>query len=60
MKEQENQQTEAIYGQKRKEEVICITGGKSEVLGLHQETTEKSRKQQHWFCIKLYIIFVPN
>ena len=25
-------------------------------LGFHQETTEESRKQQDWFCIKLYII----
>ena len=29
-------------------------------LGFHQETTEESRKQQDWFCIKLYIIFEPN
>ena len=34
----------------------CITGGESEALGFHQETTEESRKQQDWFCIKLYII----
>ena len=25
-------------------------------LGFHQETTEESRTQQNWFCIKLYII----
>ena len=31
-----------------------------EALGFHQETTEESRQQQDWFCIKLYIIFVPN
>ena len=35
---------------------LCITGGESEALGFHQETTEESRKQQDWFCIKLYII----
>ena len=29
-------------------------------LGFHHETTEESRKQQDWFCIKLYIIFVPT
>ena len=34
----------------------CITGGESEALGFHQETTEESRKQKDWFCIKLYII----
>ena len=27
-----------------------------QALGFHQETTEESRKQQDWFCIKLYII----
>ena len=27
-----------------------------EALGFHQETTEESRQQQDWFCIKLYII----
>ena len=51
MKEQENQQT-AIYGKK----AFCITGGESEALGFHQETTEESRTQQNWFFIKLYII----
>ena len=25
-------------------------------LGFHQETTEESRQQQDWFCIKLFII----
>ena len=35
---------------------VCITDGESEALGFHQETTEESRKQQDWFCIKLYII----
>ena len=34
----------------------CITSGEPEALGFHQETTEESRKQQDWFCIKLYII----
>ena len=34
----------------------CIIGGESEALGFHQETTEESRTQQNWFCIKLYII----
>ena len=35
---------------------VCITGGESEALGFHQETTEESRIQQNWFCIKFYII----
>ena len=35
---------------------VCITGGESKALGFHQETMEESRKQQDWFCIKLYII----
>ena len=35
---------------------VCITGGESEALGFHQETTEESRTQQNWFCIKFYII----
>ena len=51
MKEQENQQT-AIHRKK----AVCIIGGESKALGFHQETTEESRKQQDWFCIKLYII----
>ena len=38
------------------ERAICITGGESEALGFHQETTEESRTQQNWFCIELYII----
>ena len=33
---------------------------RTRALGFHQETTEESRKQRDWFCIKLYIIFVPN
>ena len=52
MKEQENQQTTIP----RREKAVCIIGGESEALGFHQETTEESRKQQDWFCIKLYII----
>ena len=40
----------------KEEKAICIIGGESKALGLHQETTEDSRKQQDWFCIKLYII----
>ena len=52
MKEQENQQT-AVPNE---EKAVCITGGESKALGFHQETTEESRKQQDWFCIKLYII----
>ena len=51
------QVTEKSCLQKR---AVCIIGGESEALGFHQETTEESRKQQDWFCIKLYIIFVPN
>ena len=35
---------------------VCITGGESEALGFHQETTEESRIQQNWFCIKFNII----
>ena len=29
---------------------------RTRALGFHQETTEESRQQQNWFCIKLYII----
>ena len=51
----------ALYAQQREnqeeEKAVCIIGGESEALGFHQETTEESRKQQDWFCIKLYIIF---
>ena len=39
-----------------RQKAVCITGGESEALGFHQETTEESGKQQDWFCIKLYII----
>ena len=46
MKEQENRQ-----------KALCIIGGESEALGFHQEAMEEPGKQQHWFCIKLYIIF---
>ena len=52
-KERENQQT-AI--QNKEEKAVCIIGGESKALGFHQETMEESRKQQDWFCIKLYII----
>ena len=48
-KEQENKKN-------KKKKDSCIIGGESEALGFHQETTEESRKQQDWFCIKLYII----
>ena len=37
----------------------CITGGESEALGFHQETTEESRTQQNWFCIN-FTLFVPD
>ena len=40
----------------KREKAVCIIGGESEALGFHQETTEESRKQQDWFCIKLLII----
>ena len=40
----------------KEEKAVCIIGGESEALGFHQETMEESRKQQDWFCIKLYII----
>ena len=33
---------------------------RTRALGFHHETTEESKKQQDWFCIKLYIIFVPT
>ena len=39
-----------------RQKAVCITGGESEALGFHQETTEEARKQQDWFRIKLYII----
>ena len=51
MKERENQQTHNLL-----QKAVCIIGGESEVLGFHQETTKELRKQQDWFCIKLYII----
>ena len=51
MKEQENQQTAAPQ-----QIDVCIIGGESGALGFHQETTKELRKQQDWFCIKLYII----
>ena len=35
---------------------VCIIGGESKALGFHQEATKELRKQQDWFCIKLYII----
>ena len=41
---------------KNRQKAVCITGGESEALGFHQETTEESRTQQNWFCMKLYII----
>ena len=53
----------ASYAKQREnqEKAVCIIGGESEALGFHQETMEESRKQQDWFCIKLYIIFrVPK
>ena len=58
-------QTSACFGHegtrkpannKLQQKAFCITGGESEALGFHQETTEESRTQQNWFCIKLYII----
>ena len=39
-----------------RQKAVCITGGESQALGFHQETTEESRTQQNWFCIKFYII----
>ena len=42
--------------ERREKRVVCIIGGESEALRFHQETMEESRKQQDWFCIKLYII----
>ena len=43
--------------QPTEKKAVCIIGGESGALGFHQETTEESRKQQDWFCIKLYINF---
>ena len=43
---------------KRQNCALCITGGESEALGFHQETTEESRHDNIGFCIKLYTIFV--
>ena len=48
-------QTSAHFGRKpltaipSEERAVCITGGESEALGFHQETTEESRTQQNWF-----------
>ena len=42
--------------QENRQKASCIIGGESKALGFHQETTEESRKQHDWFCIKLYII----
>ena len=42
--------------QENRQKASCIIGGESKTLGFHQETMEESRKQQDWFCIKLYII----
>ena len=46
----------SLHNLKRRKKAVCIIGGESEALGFHQETMEESRKQQDWFCIKLYII----
>ena len=51
-----NKRTGKSILHKKKNKAVCIIGGESEALGFHQETTEESRKQQDWFCIKLYII----
>ena len=52
-----NKKTSKQPKAKRKgEKAVCIIGGESEALGFHQETMEESRKQQDWFCIKLFII----
>ena len=52
-----NQRTgKSILHNLKEEKAVCIIGGESKALGFHQETTEESRKQQDWFCIKLYII----
>ena len=58
-------QTSANFGARKpakstlhnsRKKAVCIIGGESKALGFHQETTEESRKQQDWFCIKLFII----
>ena len=50
------QTTTKRQNSKLRQKAFCITGGESKALGFHQETTEESRTQQNWFCIKLYII----
>ena len=50
-----------LEGKQQVTEKSCLYNWwRIQALGFHQETTEESRKQQDWFCIKLYIIFVPN
>ena len=39
---------------------VCITGGESEALGFHQETTEESRKHQELVLYKILHYFVPD
>ena len=53
-------QTSARFGHDeiRKPAKSCLHNWwRIRALGFHQETTGKSRQQQDWFCIKLYIIF---
>ena len=47
---------QTVTYEKEREKAVCIIGGESEALGFHQEAMEEPRKQQDWFCIKLYII----
>ena len=51
-------QTSARFGQegtRKQVKSILHNWWRIRALGFHQETTEESRQQQDWFCIKLYI-----
>ena len=39
---------------------VCITGGESEALGFHQETTEESGKHQELVLYKILHYSVPG
>ena len=55
-KEQENQQTRQKASCIKRRKGRLHNWWRTRALGFHQATTEESRKQQDWFCIKLYII----
>ena len=60
-KEQENQQTTK---QRKGKKAVCIIGGESEALGLHQKIQERRNDHQqedhNWFCIKILRYFLPT